>query len=143
MHWSSLVTHSLLVCALTFLLKIPVAHAATPARALLESSSLQCEFNRQRPPVRRGSVAHFRAIDHARHTAEMRADNANTEHVEIIETESGLTFIAHGATGSLIFTTVFEGPEQDGTYFAVQSRHLTVMTGVPQPSQWVGTCHLN
>ena len=143
MRDSSPTAPATLLGALIYLLGTTLVHAATPARALAKSSSLHCEFDLQSPTAQRKRVVVFRAINHARRTAEMRSENTNTEHVDLIETESGLTFIAHGVTGSLIFTTVFEGPEEDRTYFAVQSRHLTVMTGIPQPSQSVGTCHLN
>lgn len=79
-------------------------------------------------------------IDRARGTAALVEAGTTPKPATLLATESGLTFIAEAAAGSLIFTTIFAGPPGEPEFYAVQSRHMTVMTGIPQLGQQAGTC---
>ncbi len=122
-----------LVCSVSTTLAAPVPNPLWMAKAL------SCNFSAPATPASELFVT-IRRINLSAHTAKL-GERASVEHAaEIITTESGLTFIEHAATGSLIFTTVFAGPPEETEFYAVQSRHLTVMTGIPQLAQRVGTC---
>ena len=124
-----------LVCSVSSTLAAPVPNP------LWMANDLSCNFSSLETPAAE-LVVTIRSINLRAHTAKL-SERSSGEHVaEIITTESGLTFIEHAATGSLIFTTVFAGPPEETELYAVQSRHLTVMTGIPQLAQRVGTCVL-
>ena len=113
--------------------------AAAVPNPLLTTRALSCKFDDSGTAASQATLT-IRRINHVTHTAKLR-ERSGVEHAaEIITTESGLTFIERAATGSLIFTTVFAGPPKEAEFYAVQSRHLTVMTGIPQLAQRVGTC---
>ena len=66
--------------------------------------------------------------------------NQGTEHLSVILSEAGLTFLEKTASGGLNITTVFAN-QRPGTerFAAVHSRH-TFIAGHPLPSQYHGTC---
>lgn len=119
---------------------------------LLADKRLECRFGPESATISGGAgpdrgasnaaiSVHFDAIDLEHGKARMSGKQGAGE-VTTLLTVSGITFIEGTGTGSLIFTTVFADTAGSDEFFAVQSRHMTVMTGVPQPSQHYGTCKL-
>ena len=117
------------------------ALAAPAPNPLWMAKALSCNFSAPATPAAE-LVVTIRRINLRAHTATLSERAGGKHAAEIIATESGLTFIEHAATGSLVFTTVFAGPPEETEFYAVQSRHLTVMTGIPQLAQRVGICVL-
>jgi len=90
-----------------------------------------------------GWVVRVTGIDRRAGTADLSEDGTAAKPSTLLATESGLTFVTLATAGSLIFTTVFAGPPEETEYYAVQSRHMTVMTGIPQLGQQAGVCTLH
>ena len=83
---------------------------------------------------------HIVGLEPAHDHATLAEDRLAPRPVQVIRTESGLTLVTPVAGGSLVFTTLFDGPSEAADDDAVQSRHLSAMTGIPQVAQQVGRC---
>jgi hypothetical protein len=135
----------MLFALILFLISVIAGASTAQAEAvpnpLLTTRALNCEFGEPGTDAAQSALA-IRDINPTALTAKLRERSSLEHAAELIITESGLTFIEHAATGSLIFTTVFAGPPEETEFYAVQSRHLTMMTGIPQLAQRVGICAL-
>lgn len=109
---------------------VPVA-----ARGVFEAGGFDCTLGES--PGTRVRIA---GLDPAHDRAAVAEDTLAARDSQVIRTESGITLVTPGAGGSLVFTTIFAGPAESSGYDAVQSRHLTAMTGIPQLGQRVGSC---
>ncbi len=117
-----------LVCALS----LPALASTTPTAYMCDFESLKPGHATERIEVHEINRETQRAV--------LRDELAPPRDVAVLTSPAAITFIENEESGRLVFTTIFASPPDDPTLDAVQSRHLTVMTGMPQPSQRVGSC---
>lgn len=87
------------------------------------------------------TVMTINEIDKEKNTAQL-IGNGGSVQVHIIDSSQVLSFLEITPTGNQILTSIFvRSPQKDGTFPAVTSRHVTVIS--PIVSQYYGSCSIS
>jgi hypothetical protein len=128
------------------------ASSPEPRSRLMRARSLKCEFGAgshaewkdgvlvvgsgRFAPAGEKATIHYDSIDHQKRRARVIATWA--EGLEVLASQTGVTFVEHIASGGLAITTVFAAYDQNNAFPAVISKHVDAVG--PFPQQYYGSC---